>query len=689
MYGSTFEVITDNNPLTYVLSKAKLDATGQRWVAELSNYTFTIKYRSGKLNGDADALSRQPGLDQDVVKAICDAAFVSVPLIESLSINSTSHLANENVPSHMKLNTIDWTIEQQKDSTLARVIEIMGHDSLPKGNDRTNETVEVRKYLREIKRLVLENGVLYRNTTLDGTKVKQLVLPKHYWSRAYEGIHTEIGHPGQDKSIWLAKQRFYWSCMESYIVKQIQSCERCVRRKTPAKPFAELMPVITTRPLELVCTDFLKLERSKGGYENILVITDHFTRYAKAIPCKNQTAHTTAKALYENFISHYSFPEKLHSDQGRNFESRIIKELCKLSGIKKTRTTPYHPMGNGSAERFNQTLLKMLGTLEEEQKSDWKTYLPSLVQAYNSTKSDATGFTPHYLMFGWHPKLSVDIYLGLDQNIQESKTTTSYIKQLKERMGKAYEIASAEAAKVGMKNKEIYDRKVKETKLEIGDRVLVRNVLNQGLKLADKWGKNQYIVVAIPDSRVPVYKVKLESGSGSTRTLHRNMLLPFNHIPPAENQERSQTTITNSESKTKTKTTKSKDQPIDTENSFSSSSDSELSDWETIPKYIIPQRRRRYHSASRISKDQSENSLQSENSVLNSSDVPSTTRTSISQESRDRNDDRSEVSQDRPETSQLEHIPIAMSKLPRKRKPPDRYGNWVYSSHIEEEEIFV
>ncbi|KAL5020685.1 hypothetical protein ScPMuIL_002235, partial [Solemya velum] len=98
---------------------------------------------------------------------------------------------------------------------------------------------------------------------------------------------------------------------------------------------SELVTIQSSRPMELVSIDYLTLERSKGGFENILVITDHFTRYAQAFPTRNQTAHTTARVLYENFIVHYSFPAKLHSDQGRNFESHVIRELS--SYAKKLR----------------------------------------------------------------------------------------------------------------------------------------------------------------------------------------------------------------------------------------------------------------------------------------------------------------------------------------------------------------
>lgn len=149
--------------------------------------------------------------------------------------------------------------------------------------------------------------------------------------------------------------------------------------------------------------DYLTVEPSKGNIQNILVMTDHFTKITIEVPTRNQTARTTADAIFNEFIVHYGLPRKLHSDQGANFCSNIIKELCQITGISKSRTTPYHPMGNGITERFNRTLISMLGTLDLEQKHNWKKYIYPLVHAYNSTIHDSTGFSPYFLMFGREP----------------------------------------------------------------------------------------------------------------------------------------------------------------------------------------------------------------------------------------------------------------------------------------------
>ena len=133
-----------------------------------------------------------------------------------------------------------------------------------------------------------------------------------------------------------------------------------------------------------------------------------------------------------------------------------------------------------------------------------------MVQAYNATKSESTGYSPHFLMFGW---LSVDAFLGIDPGNPKTSDHATYADKLRSRLQYAYKAAAGEARKKGLKNKQMYDRKVKDSKLEIGDRVLVRKVGFQGRhKLADRWEQEPYLVIHIPSSYIPVYKVKRETG---------------------------------------------------------------------------------------------------------------------------------------------------------------------------------
>ena len=145
---------------------------------------------------------------------------------------------------------------------------------------------------------------------------------------------------------------------------------------------AQLNPIIAIR---LVHIDYLIIEppvNSKSDKDiNVLIITNHFTRYAQAHITSSQKAPVVAKTLLDHFFVHYRFPEKILSDQGQNFESLLISELCELTQIKKLRTTPYRPEGNGSCERFNRTLISMLGTLPEDFKSKWTQHISTLTYA--------------------------------------------------------------------------------------------------------------------------------------------------------------------------------------------------------------------------------------------------------------------------------------------------------------------
>ena len=126
----------------------------------------------------------------------------------------------------------------------------------------------------------------------------------------------------------------------------VKSCTRCLRfKRLPER--ANLNPIEATRPMELVHIDYLAIEAPKNSTSlkdiNILILTDHFTQYTQAYITPNQKANTVAKTLWDRFFMHYGFPEKILSDQGTNFESKLLEELCLLAQVKKMRTTPYRP----------------------------------------------------------------------------------------------------------------------------------------------------------------------------------------------------------------------------------------------------------------------------------------------------------------------------------------------------------
>ena len=130
------------------------------------------------------------------------------------------------------------------------------------------------------------------------------------------------------------------------------------------------------------------------------------------LPSQTKKPGTVATALIENVFSLFGLPRQLHTDQGRNFESKLIEELCKAFDIDKTRTTPYRPQSDGMIERFNRTLITMLARFTSKNQKDWDEHLPYILLAYRSSIHESTGFTPNELMIGWNVKLPIDLIFG-------------------------------------------------------------------------------------------------------------------------------------------------------------------------------------------------------------------------------------------------------------------------------------
>jgi len=195
----------------------------------------------------------------------------------------------------MSIMTLDdWRKAQQEDTVISTVIDNLNGKQ---GSGRILNP-DVRTFTRT-KGLTLIDGVLYRCRQSDKGEVKQLVLPKKWRKKAFELLHNEMGHLGRDRTCELFRSRFFFPRMQQQVSMWIHKCEVCFRRKAPTKQVAPLVNIKTSQPMQMLCVDYLSLERSVGGYENILVITDHFTGYAKAIPTRNQTVATTARHLFD------------------------------------------------------------------------------------------------------------------------------------------------------------------------------------------------------------------------------------------------------------------------------------------------------------------------------------------------------------------------------------------------------
>ena len=540
LYGGEFEVFMDNNPLTYILTSAKLDATGQRWVAALGLYDFQIHYRSGKRNANEDALSRIPWdreerqevvrMDALTVKATMTKA--EDPCVPQAQESVISFAAQFFAPDYApKMNPNEWRNEQLRDPAINKMIHLIETDTLYSYRGSKKENSEVQNYLKVRKSLCVVGGLLYRKVQLKHhqEEIKQLVLPNNFRRRVLLACHDEMGHLGMDRTLLLLQDRVYWPGMSKDVRDHIRTCGRCERFKDrPDKE--EIEQTDAHYPLELVHVDFLTIGGKKDVRKdiNVLVVTDHFTRYSQAYVTTSQTATTVAKVLFTQYFTHYGWPAKLITDQGSQFEGKLFKYLMAEADVRKIRTTPYHPEGNAQCERFNRTLLGMLGTMPIESKGEWQEWVSAMTHAYNCTVSKTTGFSPYQLMYGREPKIPIDIELNLPSN-KEEVTPKTYMERLIHKMEWAFRKARENIDRDKVSRKKYHDKTIRCHQVEVGDLVLLRDKkLKSNYKIADKWEDGVYEVIS-KRKEVPVFAIR-KLGSKEKHIVHRNMIHPARSV---------------------------------------------------------------------------------------------------------------------------------------------------------------
>lgn len=542
LMGSHFVVFTDNNPLTYIKTTKNLPALEQRWLNTLASFDFELKFKRGAANVGADALSRtrydgQPCLSSEEVDSCLTSATPGTPLDprliqaateackEVLEVDEVTALDDKPASSMPTIEPKDMAKLQLQDPVIQRIIHYRTLGRRPNFRERANEEKSTLQLLRQWDRIVeQENGPLFRKISDSrGDTVYQLLLPACLQADVLRSLHDDAGHQAAERTENLIRARCYWPTMARDIAAYIARCQRCNQAKLPYHQVkTPLGRLVASRPLECLAIDYTLLERSSDGKENVLIMTDVFSKFTQAVATKDQKASTVAKVLVHDFFFKFGVPLRIHSDQGRNFEGKVIKELCKLFGIKKSATTSYHPESNAIVERFNRTLHSMLSTLEKEKKRSWSKHLLEVVHCYNVTPHSSTGYSPFYLLFGRECRMAIDLTLGTKPDQAEGM---DWIVTLQERLTSAYKLAKAKIDQEADRRKKMHDRTAKSHTLKPGTVVRIRKRVLGRSKIGDAWGSRLFRVLRRQGEN-DVYVIEPCDGLGDEKTLNRRELKP-------------------------------------------------------------------------------------------------------------------------------------------------------------------
>ena len=428
-------------PWWYVLTMAKVDAMSHWWVAILANYNFQLYYRAGKNNNDADALLKvswprcvphtlgtHHWVTAVAVWGMQEAALKgNVSPIEACSCDLCVLDPIGDSPQFTCMTMGDWHQAQWADPVLGIVISKMQHGTLGQCPLKLTDPPKLWHFLWEHNHFKLRWGILHRNHRspisigLDGhtlgncsKRVSQQGQPLRSWANAWPDVQPFLlasnGYTGK---------RTHWEVLPVHHL-QGKATEGS-HGEYPGHPSPGTSAYWLPVPWA-----------GEGKEENVLVVKEHFTHYTQAYVTQSQITQTMAKAPWDNFIVHYRLSEKILLDQERISDSELIVNLCKITGTKKFRTSLYHPQTNGQCQRFNSTLINILGTLPPECKADWKGSIGVMVHAYNCTQNSTTGFSPYFFMYGRQPLLPINVTIRLTLKSITAPTSTKYIQKLRE-----------------------------------------------------------------------------------------------------------------------------------------------------------------------------------------------------------------------------------------------------------------
>lgn len=511
--GHSFRIITDHKPLLGLRKMAlDCDPTGRRarWALEIDSYDWTIEHKQGLKHSNADPLSRRPCRADELMTASNSKAADSVliqsqiagkantttslkPTAQTLAVHPVTVSLQHDELLGLGLEKTTLADAQRHDPVLQAVCEWVSGDSRPPFARLRGKPFELRHYWKEFPRLVMVDSILCRRVRHPpGDPVFQVVIPNQLRKEVFNMLHGHslAGHFGSKRIIQNAEPRCYWPHMNRDLTEWSLQCKACEARRPPIPHLqAPMQNIVTSMPFEKIAADLTELPVSHRGNRYILVVMDYFTKYMNLYALPDQRATTVAKCLFEDYISRHGVPHSLHTDQGRQFDSDLVKELCAHLGVHKTRTSAYHPMSDGMVERANRSIKDQLAKFLYTKGGEWDDHLRHVEFAYNTSVHTSTHHTPFFLTHGREARLPADVILG-DLPASSNGTPGSpseYGASLRQRLYSAFNIVEDNIAVAGARQKQYYDRHMRHSAYKPGDLVWLNLPALARQKLSPRW----------------------------------------------------------------------------------------------------------------------------------------------------------------------------------------------------------
>ena len=372
LYGNFFYLDCDHRPLEKL--SARQTKTLNRLQELMLKFNFKIRYKKGKENAAADALSRNP--------------------IEEIKT--------------IGLSEKDLRRLQATDGFCEAIRAFRNSKMLPKDKKQRGFV------LRNARKCFEKEGLLMFRLHRTGRLPKEvLILPKDLRDIVFKACHTHMfsGHFGAEKTMLKILENYWWPTIVADVTDQVQRCLTCAMAKRPNQykkrhaPFTSLR--VPDAPNQRIHIDlFGPLKTSESGKKYVLSISDAFSKRVILVGLPDKTAETVAKAIFENYICKHSCPATIVSDRGREFCANLSEQFFKLMGIKHSKTASYHPQMNSCAEVFNKEIQKYMRVIMDNGDTlDWEKYLAPLELSYNTMVHKSTLVSPFYLTFLQEPRL--------------------------------------------------------------------------------------------------------------------------------------------------------------------------------------------------------------------------------------------------------------------------------------------